>query len=1468
MTFVSYAQNYEDVVLWRALQDVRDGFYIDIGAAHPTIFSVTNAFYERGWHGINIEPTAEYFGALAAARGRDVNINALIGERPGIVTFYEFASLGLSTMNVAIAQRHMDAGIDHRTISMPVLTLASVCETRGMQPIHFLKIDVEGAEREVLLSMDFARYRPWIVVIEATEPMQPVSTRAQWEDVILEADYLFAYHDGLNAYYVAREQRHLIETLAIQPNVFDDFIQAREFELRKEAEAWRLGLIERQAMIDDLDKSLAAERADRAALETAHQTALAALETAHRKDRAALEIAHRHAVEALEYQLYGMLASFSWRATAPLRLLSLRFPGAAPALRRFASRHPKLRRLVVTVVKGAWRIARRQSPGASAPVSGPARQAPMKLVSPVATADAKSWIFMGDTLQWLETHRQLSGVGKVTTEVFLASLHAPPTFRLLPCVPTPTPVGLRSISLRDIAADLSARRGDAAAIDMPVLDHLPSAITLAPKAGDHVLFSGVVWTTFYADLFLSLRKCDIRFSVFVYDIIPLLQPEFVTPASALEFTHWLKVALREAECVFVSGEVVRDDLLRWAVRSNVYVSAQVHVVQFGTSMPPRAVSQNPAAWPAVRRGNFVLSVGTVDRRKNQVLLCRSWLRLIRELGRNAVPQLVLVGRDDLNLAGYDAELAPLIESGDILVLQGVSDAELADFYRDCQFTAFPSLSEGYGLPVSESLSFGKLCIAADLPVIREHAGDLPWYFAPGDAQAAYETLRRAILDVPARVAAEAQIRAGYRPRDWRATAQTIAAAMQAPPCQVLAGEPPARLAVGGVLQPAIPPTLARAAKWCVENEPEVSILIVNWNAAPLTRMCLEQIWANTDGVRYEVIIADNGSGDVDLRCLEALGRGVRLLSLGANRYFGEACNIAAEEARGKYICLLNNDCFGQPGWLTALVETLRADPMAGAAGPLFLFPDGSVQEAGGKIDENGYPVRFGRGERLLEGAQPDYMLARAVDYISAAALLVPRDVFLRAGGFDLRYEPAYYEDADLCLKLRAMGLSVKFCPQARAIHIEGAAANDDPVAEARRKALGDLNRGKFVGRWARYLTSRSEDDLAMIAREIFVGVPVADPPRQPGRKTAALYTPYTLTAGGGERVLLAIAALLLQRGYQVVLVTPHRYSALRLRNIGHDFGIDVAGCQPVPEPEFLAGPPPDLMITLGNHVIPPLPPRTENSFFICQFPFPLPADMRYKPGPGEPGYRGIIVYSEYTKAHVLAALSAHRMPPWPVEVVYPPVPQVAGTAAGKKPMILTVGRFFAGGHSKRHDLLIGAFRRLMETFDGALELHIAGSSMPQPEHMRYLDELTRMAAGLPVTFHVNASETALFELYRNASIYWHATGLGVDLVNEPSKAEHFGISLVEAMSAECVPMAYKIGGPREIITHGVDGYLYGSVEELVALTGEVMGLEAVARREAIGRAAGRRARDFAPDIFDARILEVLAEDRELVTAIS
>jgi FkbM family methyltransferase len=233
--FISYAQNFEDVVLWRALQQIEKGFYVDVGAQDPDVESVTRAFYERGWSGINIEPVEDYYKKLVQVRSRDINLKVAAGRALGICTLHSFVGSGLSTLDLEVSARHQAAGLTPQETLVPVLTLNKILEDAAASTIHFLKIDVEGAEGEVLEGIDLERVRPWIIVVEATEPNIAQTARDKWEGMVTNRGYSFAYFDGLNCFYIADEVSELKERLSVPPNFFDNFVRASEWAYREKA---------------------------------------------------------------------------------------------------------------------------------------------------------------------------------------------------------------------------------------------------------------------------------------------------------------------------------------------------------------------------------------------------------------------------------------------------------------------------------------------------------------------------------------------------------------------------------------------------------------------------------------------------------------------------------------------------------------------------------------------------------------------------------------------------------------------------------------------------------------------------------------------------------------------------------------------------------------------------------------------------------------------------------------------------------------------------------------------------------------------------------------------------------------------------------------------------------------------------------------------------------------------------------
>ncbi|HET7097813.1 MAG TPA: FkbM family methyltransferase [Casimicrobiaceae bacterium] len=219
-------------MLWRALRDVENGYYIDVGAHDPERNSVTRAFYERGWSGINIEPVGAHFEQLQRVRTRDVNLRLVLTATTGEHEFFEIPDSGLSTLDSGVATRHRMSGKSVVAAQVRARLLRDVWSDFVKRDVHFLKIDVEGGELEVLAGADFVRQRPWIVVVEATAPLTRIPTHQKWEHFLAAADYLFAYFDGLNRYYVASERSSLVPALVGPPGRTDDFVRAAELVAR------------------------------------------------------------------------------------------------------------------------------------------------------------------------------------------------------------------------------------------------------------------------------------------------------------------------------------------------------------------------------------------------------------------------------------------------------------------------------------------------------------------------------------------------------------------------------------------------------------------------------------------------------------------------------------------------------------------------------------------------------------------------------------------------------------------------------------------------------------------------------------------------------------------------------------------------------------------------------------------------------------------------------------------------------------------------------------------------------------------------------------------------------------------------------------------------------------------------------------------------------------------------------------
>lgn len=244
--------------------------------------------------------------------------------------------------------------------------------------------------------------------------------------------------------------------------------------------------------------------------------------------------------------------------------------------------------------------------------------------------------------------------------------------------------------------------------------------------------------------------------------------------------------------------------------------------------------------------------------------------------------------------------------------------------------------------------------------------------------------------------------------------------------------------------------------------PRVSILLVLFNQAELTLHCLRSL-ALAAGPEAEVIIVDNNSTDRTGALLDKLD-GARVIRAPENLHFLRGVNCAAQNAHGRYLLLLNNDTRVEPGAIAAAAARLDAEPDLGAVGGPIVMLDGTLQEAGCIIWNNGHTQGYGRGHAPSDW---EFQFRRDVDYCSGAFLMVRRDLFERLGGLDTAYAPAYFEETDLCMRIREAGFRVGYEPDARIVHYEyGSATSSDEAIDFYTR-----NRERFVARHATALAA-------------------------------------------------------------------------------------------------------------------------------------------------------------------------------------------------------------------------------------------------------------------------------------------------------------------------------------------------------------------------------------------------------------
>ena len=263
------------------------------------------------------------------------------------------------------------------------------------------------------------------------------------------------------------------------------------------------------------------------------------------------------------------------------------------------------------------------------------------------------------------------------------------------------------------------------------------------------------------------------------------------------------------------------------------------------------------------------------------------------------------------------------------------------------------------------------------------------------------------------------------------------------------------------------------------DQPIISVVLVLFNRAELTFRCLRSLKENTH-LPIEIIVIDNRSTDLTERLFRQV-TGVRYVRNIENKHFLRGTNQGAQLARGKYLLLLNSDTELTPGSIEVALNALESDPSLGAVGGRLILPDGTLQEAGCFVWDDGTCQGYGRGDDPTAGP---YMFPRLVDFCSGAFLLTPRSLWDELGGLDEAFVPAYYEEADYCMRLWKAGRPVRYEPRAAVWHFEFASSQ----SSAAPRELMLEHQKVFASRHAEALRNRprnrSVPDVLMRSRSL------------------------------------------------------------------------------------------------------------------------------------------------------------------------------------------------------------------------------------------------------------------------------------------------------------------------------------------------------------------------------------------------
>jgi FkbM family methyltransferase len=728
---VSYAQNAEDVRLWRVFESMSNGFYVDVGAGDPVRESVTKLFYDAGWTGINIEPGPKY-EVLSSSRANDVNLPYAISTEPGEVGMWITSpDPGLSSFERP-PEDLLPPGFSVAQRTVPRARLDDVLRKHAPdRAIDFLKIDVEGAEREVLESLDLTEFRPTVVVAEAITPLGFRTRQDQWEPLLLACGYVLATFDGLNRFYVTEERRELVPVLDYPITVLDRYV-LHDFQWRRDSSL-------RDPQHDEVLSTLSEARNAKRRLEELQSTLswrvtrplravrrLQLLRHSQLRETGAPETAAGDVPSAerafvRRLQQATVLLIGSERDDVPAGLPSLdvwlaRFEDALSLASNALEAHAWLALVAVDGtypeaedVDAAARVLRTSGPPALTELM---RSRFERLVIEGTTkaveldVHANEVIVLSEAMVLTDIH---TGIQRVARECIARWLDEHPELQM---GSFDSELGALKVLAPSERERVRRWRDHSHGSGSPIRDRDPEQASDNPLVpwGCRLVVTELLLARRHNLALATLANAHVlRSLAFIcFDLIPIVAPETADEGLPAMYCDYLTAVKRGTRVSAISHQTARGfAAFNTMLDAEGLTGPEVVAHPLPTVAPPLDEKQLAAGLAELGLLGIplVLVVGVHVPRKNHMSILEAAEVLWRE--GLSFELLFIGGYESRSAREFDAYLRRLRADGwPVRVRRRASEPELWAAYKAARFTVYPSLLEGFGLPVAESLVSG------------------------------------------------------------------------------------------------------------------------------------------------------------------------------------------------------------------------------------------------------------------------------------------------------------------------------------------------------------------------------------------------------------------------------------------------------------------------------------------------------------------------------------------------------------------------------------------------------------------------------------------------------------------------------------------------------------------------------------------------------------------------------------------